>query len=383
MSADKKIQPIIVKKIVKGGHGHHGGAWKIAYADFVTAMMAFFLLMWLLGSTTKGDLKGISDVFNTPLKVAMAGGSGSGDSSSIIKGGGESLTRSVGQVKNGQNEREKPTKNPHALANDNKRKEGKRLKGLQATMQTMINSDSRFEKLKENIRLDMIAEGLRIQIVDDQKRPMFDSGRDDVKEYMRDLLRSIGGLLNQVENRVSLTGHTDATPFSGNQRSRSNWELSAERANASRRELIAGGMNGEKVLRVVGMGSSVPMNKEDRFSPINRRIAIVVLTKEAADMLLREPKEMVADEGQQTDQSSTTDLVKDQNEAISDEPREPAKETVQISTPEVAPESTVNPDPSHDNTEGGDPDKNKDSADKDAAPNEVDHVEGARDKPSS
>ncbi|MGC1443236.1 MAG: flagellar motor protein MotB, partial [Burkholderiaceae bacterium] len=89
MSADKKIQPIIVKKIVKGGHGHHGGAWKIAYADFVTAMMAFFLLMWLLGSTTKGDLKGISDVFNTPLKVAMAGGSGSGDSSSIIKGGGE------------------------------------------------------------------------------------------------------------------------------------------------------------------------------------------------------------------------------------------------------------------------------------------------------
>jgi chemotaxis protein MotB len=99
--AEKKLQPIIIKKIKKGGHGHHGGAWKIAYADFVTAMMAFFLLMWLLGSTTKGDLRGIADYFNTPLQVAMAGGSGSGDSSSVLRGVGEDLTRTVGQVKRG------------------------------------------------------------------------------------------------------------------------------------------------------------------------------------------------------------------------------------------------------------------------------------------
>ncbi|HET6788958.1 MAG TPA: flagellar motor protein MotB, partial [Aquabacterium sp.] len=88
----KKVQPIIIKRVKKGGHAAHGGAWKIAYADFVTAMMAFFLLMWLLGSTTEGDKKGIADYFNSPLKVAMFGGSGSGDSSSVVKGGGKDLT---------------------------------------------------------------------------------------------------------------------------------------------------------------------------------------------------------------------------------------------------------------------------------------------------
>ncbi len=97
------LQPIVIKRIKKVAGGHHGGAWKIAYADFVTAMMAFFLLMWLLGSTSKGDLKGIADYFNSPLKVAMQGGSGSGDSSSIINGGGQDLTRQSGQVKSGEN----------------------------------------------------------------------------------------------------------------------------------------------------------------------------------------------------------------------------------------------------------------------------------------
>ena len=100
--AKEEQQQIIVKRIKKGGGGHHGGAWKIAYADFVTAMMAFFLLMWLLGSTAKGDLNGIADYFATPLKVALASGSGSGDSSSVIKGGGTDLTRTEGQVKKGE-----------------------------------------------------------------------------------------------------------------------------------------------------------------------------------------------------------------------------------------------------------------------------------------
>ena len=99
--ADEGMRPIVVKRIKKVAAGHHGGAWKIAYADFVTAMMAFFLLMWLLGSTAKGDLEGISEYFKTPLKVAMAGGSGAGDSSSVIKGGGTDLTRRNGQVKKG------------------------------------------------------------------------------------------------------------------------------------------------------------------------------------------------------------------------------------------------------------------------------------------
>src|SRR6187402_1015209 len=111
----KKLQPIIVKKIKKGGHGAHGGAWKIAYADFVTAMMAFFLLMWLLGSTTEGDKKGIADYFGSPLKIAMGGGSGSGDSSSVVKGGGNDLTRSEGQVNKGDVEAKRRTLQLKAL----------------------------------------------------------------------------------------------------------------------------------------------------------------------------------------------------------------------------------------------------------------------------
>src|SRR5512137_2861812 len=111
----KKLQPIIIKRVKKGGHAAHGGAWKIAYADFVTAMMAFFLLMWLLGSTTKGDLKGIADYFQTPLLVAMFGGSGSGDSSSIIQGGGQDLSATYGQVKKGEVEAKKATINLQKL----------------------------------------------------------------------------------------------------------------------------------------------------------------------------------------------------------------------------------------------------------------------------
>src|SRR5512137_1061622 len=127
--SDDSQQPIVVKKIKRGGGGAHGGAWKIAYADFVTAMMAFFLLMWLLGSTTKGDLKGIADYFQTPLKVALFGGSGSGDSSSLIKGGGEDLSRTYGQVKRGDTEADKKTINLQRLKEEFERTEKQRLEG--------------------------------------------------------------------------------------------------------------------------------------------------------------------------------------------------------------------------------------------------------------
>src|SRR3954470_1777143 len=128
--ADEGLRPIVVKRVKKGGGGHQGGAWKIAYADFVTAMMAFFLLMWLLGSTTKGDLLGISDYFRTPLKVAMSGGSGSGDSSSIIQGGGKDLTRREGQVKHGDIPADKKTYDLKAARAALEREESVRLQAL-------------------------------------------------------------------------------------------------------------------------------------------------------------------------------------------------------------------------------------------------------------
>jgi len=287
MSEDKNKRPIVVKRIKKVAGGHHGGAWKIAYADFVTAMMAFFLLMWLLGSTTKGDLKGISEYFKTPLKVALFGGSGSGDSSSVIKGGGQDLTRSEGQVKEGELPPEKKIINLKAAPEDYLRlerlKEIEKLKALKASIEDMIDSSPTLQKFRNQILIDMTTEGLRIQIVDEKSRPMFKSGSAQLEPYTRKILDAIGNMLNQVPNKVSLSGHTDAAAYIGGSKGFSNWELSADRANASRRELIAGGMAPDKIVRVVGLSSSVLFNKDDPLSPVNRRISLIVMNKKAEE----------------------------------------------------------------------------------------------------
>ena len=289
MSGDsKKLQPIIIKRIKKGGHGAHGGAWKIAYADFVTAMMAFFLLMWLLGSTAEGDKKGIADYFNSPLKVSLlGGGSGSGDSSSVLKGGGTDLSRADGQVKKGDIEAKRKTLQLKALKADQRRAEIARLESLKKKVEDVIAASPKLAALKSQIRLEMTRDGLRIQIVDEQNRAMFDSGSAIVKPYMRDLLREIGAVLAEVPNRLTLEGHTDAQPFGGGERGYSNWELSSDRANASRRELGAGGLPDERVLLVQGLASSVLFEANDPSSPVNRRISIIVMNREAEDRLLR------------------------------------------------------------------------------------------------
>jgi chemotaxis protein MotB len=278
---DDSQRPIIVKKVKKAAHAAHGGAWKIAYADFVTAMMAFFLLMWLLGSNTKAQLQGIAEYFKTPLKVALQGGAGSGDSSSVIKGGGTDLTRATGQVKRGTLPKERRTINLRAAKDLLERQEMLRLKGLKARLEKAIESNPVLRKYRKQMLLDITSEGLRIQIVDEQNRPMFDSGGAALKPYTDEILHAIGHVLNEVPNRISLSGHTDATPYSGGQKGYSNWELSTDRANASRRALIAGGMQGDKVMRVVGLASAIPFDKKNPFSPTNRRISIIVMNKKA------------------------------------------------------------------------------------------------------
>lgn len=289
--SDDSQRPIIVKRIKKGGGGHHGGAWKIAYADFVTAMMAFFLLMWLLGSTAKGDFEGIAQYFKNPMKVSLTGGGeGTGDSSSVIKGGGQDLTRQAGQVKRGDIEAKTKT---YALKETNaefKRKEREMLGQVKGRLEKMIDSNPSLKQFKSQLLLDITSEGLRIQIVDEQNRPMFDLASDQLKPYTREILRQIGKVLNEVPNRVSLAGHTDAAQYAGGQKGFSNWELSVNRANASRRELIAGGMDQNKVLRVVGMSSTVLFDKNDPLNPINRRISIVVLNKQTEEDFLKEDR---------------------------------------------------------------------------------------------
>ena len=281
---DKQLQPIIIKRIKKGDHGHHGGAWKIAYADFMTAMMAFFLLMWLLGSTSKGDLQGIAAYFNSPLKVAMNGGDGSGNSSSIIPGGGTDLTRIHGQVK--RTEADSNDQSRQSLRQVRAQQDAHRIKALHAKIDAMISSNATLNEYRSQIRMDVTPDGLQIQIVDDQNRPMFDIGSAMVKPYMRDILREVGSALGGVENRISLAGHTDAAPYGMGERGYSNWELSTDRANASRRELVAAGMPNDKLARVVGLAASDLLLPNEPRAPQNRRITITVLTHEAEERLL-------------------------------------------------------------------------------------------------
>lgn len=279
--SDDSTRPIVIKRIKKVAGGAHGGAWKIAYADFVTAMMAFFLLMWLLGSTAQGDLAGIADFFQNPLKVGLQGGSGSGDSSSILKGGGKDLNRQSGQVKKADTEGKEKRFTMKDASSEYQKKERESLERLQSSIEKMIAGNPTLSQFKNQLLMDITTDGLRIQIVDEQNRPMFDSSSSELKPYTKEILRQIGKTLNGVPNRISLTGHTDAAQFSGGEKGFSNWELSANRANASRRELVVGGMDDAKVLRVVGLSSAVLFDRNNPLNPINRRISIVVMNKKA------------------------------------------------------------------------------------------------------
>ena len=283
--ADDAQRPIIVRRKKRSKAAAHGGAWKIAYADFVTAMMAFFLLMWLLGSTAKGDLNGISEYFKTPLKVAMQGGSGSGDSSSIIKGGGQELSRTEGQIRKGDLRPTPSAINIKAAQAEHQRQELVKLNELKHRIETAIDRNPILSKFRSQLLIDITNEGLRVQIVDEKNRPMFAVGRAELQPFARDILTEIGKTLNNVENKVSLAGHTDATPYASGERGYSNWELSADRANASRRALVTGGMQEQRIVRVVGMASAVPLDKADPQNAMNRRISLIVLNRDATQAL--------------------------------------------------------------------------------------------------
>jgi len=294
MASGKQLQPIIIKRVKKGGHAAHGGAWKIAYADFVTAMMAFFLLMWLLGSTAKGELEGIAEYFQNPIKVSLMGGAGTGNSDSILPGGGRDLSKQAGQVDSGDAERAAKMMGAQmARADDIKRErlrqEQARLDELEANIRNLIESKPELAAFKDQIQLQKTPDGLSILIVDNQNRPMFDTGSALVRPHMREILQTIGKAMGKVENRITLSGHTDATPYGNGDRGYSNWELSADRANATRRELVAGGLPDDKLVRVEGLASSRLLFPDRPNDPANRRISIVIMTREAEERMLPAP----------------------------------------------------------------------------------------------
>ncbi len=283
MASNDAKPTVIVRRVKKiQGGGNHGGSWKVAYADFVTAMMAFFLVMWLLASTSKPERAAISEYFRNPSPLSgtsstpapgMAGPGGA--STSMIKLGGATDISRGNSNDPFQNQRESiPT------PVDEREREKQQLEALKQELEEAISKSQALEPFKDQLLLDITSEGLRIQIVDKQNRPMFDMGSAKLMPYTREILRELSHFINQVPNHISISGHTDITAYS-TQLGYSNWELSADRANAARRALLEGGMGEDKVARVVGLSSSVLFDKTDPQNPINRRISIVVMTKEA------------------------------------------------------------------------------------------------------
>ncbi len=306
---------IIIKRYKKGGAAHHGGAWKVAYADFVTAMMAFFMVMWLITAVSKEQRAAIFDYFKNPsmepgksVKPAPGMmGPGGASTSPINLGGGLDAPKTVTSIKPGIGAPVTPPSPKDSLGgtqssdaevggktgegtgmDEAKAKviadaaEKRQLESLMQDLKEAIEKSQALEPFKDQLLLDITPEGLRIQIIDKQNRPMFDLGGDRLKPYTVQILTEVAKYLNTVPNRLSLTGHTDATPFPGTS-GRTNWDLSADRANSARRALEAAGLSTDKTARVVGLSSSVLFDKVNPRNPINRRISIVVMTRQAEE----------------------------------------------------------------------------------------------------
>jgi len=292
---DKNARPIIiVKRKKKGEEGHHGGAWKVAYADFVTAMMAFFLVMWLVASVSKEQRAAIFEYFKNPsmengksVKAApgQMGPGGASTSPINLRGGMDAPRTLVTKVIN--LDPRKTRAQAEAEAREQlAQAEHKKLETLMEELKQAVSKSQALEPFKDQLLLDITPEGIRIQIVDAQNRPMFDVGSARLRDYTQSILRELAPYLSSVPNRISITGHTDARPYPG-QGGYSNWELSADRANAARRALVGAGLPDEKIARVVGLSSSVLFDRADPQSPINRRISIVIMTKQAEQDALK------------------------------------------------------------------------------------------------
>ncbi len=288
-------QTIIIKKVKKGGHGHHGGAWKVAYADFVTAMMAFFLLLWLLNSTTQEQKKGIADYF-APASVARTNsGSGGVLGGQVLadgsrSGAGQPVTVNIslpspldGEAETGEDAEDKgaeddaeASKSEEALRKEIEERENAKFEAAEKALRQAIDSVPDLKSMAKNLIVDQTPEGLRIQIVDQEGRSMFPSGGAQMYDHTKKLISLVVGAISQLPNKISIKGHTDATPFSG-KNGYSNWELSTDRAHASRRALVESGLTMDRIASVSGRAAQEPFVPEDPFSPRNRRISIILL----------------------------------------------------------------------------------------------------------
>lgn len=266
------LQSNITIRRIKKAHKDeaHSSAWKVALADFAIAMMAFFLLMWLINMATQDERRAISGYFEKPEQFTPPSDL---PPSSVIVAKEKQVPidklkqrEDIGHYKN--------EKIKEIFAQE----ERKKLEDLMALLQKKIEDNEILKKYKEHIKLDMTEMGLRVQVIDQEERSMFDRSSDILKDYAVKILMNLAVPLNEVPNRISIAGHTDAHPFFENELS--NWELSANRANAARRALISGGLKPGKVARVVGLADTLLYVKENPMSAVNRRISIIILTRE-------------------------------------------------------------------------------------------------------
>lgn len=277
---DNNVRPIVVKRPKKVEGGHHGGSWKVAYADFVTAMMALFLLLWILETTDFKSKQAIASHFQSPSAVQGPGGA---SNSLIDMGGAMDAPRGEGGEVQERNPQEEPSPTEES-------EEKQSLADLMARMREKIQQDESLREFEDQIVMEIDEEGLRVQVIDQSDRPMFTAGGDRLRYYARDILESLGRTLSRVPFKLVVSGHTDAAPYSGSKEDYTNWELSADRANAARRALLDGGLPESHIERVTGLAASELYNRRYPLDPSNRRVSLLVTPREVQPRRLEEPE---------------------------------------------------------------------------------------------
>lgn len=284
----ENVRPIIVKKIIEEGHGgHHGGAWKVAYADFVTAMMAFFLLMWLLGATEEKDRKAIADYFAptiVELKAGSAGSNGLFGGESIVgrddypNRAGQTGTRTITIPQDATGTADDKGSSSYSTKEEQKEK----FKKLKQEIEERLKADKELKKLLKNVRFTDTRQGLRIDLVDEADFSMFALSTDVLSPRAAELLREVAQVINGLPNQVIIRGHTDALPYASG-KTMNNWMLSTARAEATRKALVVGGIKPGQVSRIEGVADQEPFNPLDRNDPRNRRMSITLAFTNSAD----------------------------------------------------------------------------------------------------
>lgn len=283
-----ELRPIIIKKIKKMSAGHHGGAWKVAYADFVTAMMAFFLLLWLLSMTTEVQKKGIADYFTaTPMITRSESGASGvlGGTTVALDGAMTSTVQPLVHKPQTQTPALRPgATRPHKqdkisdkqFMEELKKREEANFKKAEEALRKAIESSPELADMKDALKIDMTPEGLRIQIIDQEGKPLFASGSAMMLPHTRQLLKKVSSVIQKLPNEISVRGHTDGVPYGAGAKY-TNWELSADRANSARRELQKTGLPAPRLNNVVGKADTDHLFPDNPRDGRNRRISIILL----------------------------------------------------------------------------------------------------------